>query len=125
MDAAQCKWVLLMSSHCLPMGNYFFQELKMNIENFGNSEMIAGLRLVMQKKAFDYKGYLDFVQTRKTINIDAAFDQGILASGAIINKDEWNVIKFMEQVVSCEDKIWSYEAIRKNFVILPSSAVYL
>jgi len=79
----------------------------------------------MQQKTFDYKRYLDFTKTNRTVSIQSSFDEGILASGAVINKDVWNEIKFDEQVIACEDKIWSYNAIKNDFVIIPSSATYL
>jgi hypothetical protein len=78
----------------------------------------------MQKKTFDYIRYINFIKSNKAINLESAFDSGILASGAVINKDVWNEIKFDEQVVACEDKIWSFNTLKRGFDIIPSSATY-
>lgn len=119
-----CKnqWILIISSHCLPMGSLFFQQISNIIKN--SKDVVGGIRLTMAQKFFDYERYLEhFYNNNLNIGNDFA-DRGILANGAIISKKAWELVKFDEKVIAFEDKLWSDQIIKKGFVILPCDSLY-
>jgi glycosyltransferase involved in cell wall biosynthesis len=118
------NWILIMSSHCLPLGSLFFQQIN-NIIFKSNGE-IGGIRLTMAQKFFDYERYLRYAYNDK-LSFDLKnnyADSGILANGAVVSKKAWEIVKFDEDVIAFEDKIWSEQILNKEFIIVPCDSIY-
>jgi hypothetical protein len=123
MSFCKNKYVLVMSSHCLPLGTHFFKQISELL--LSTTQEVAGIRLTMSAKFFDYSRYLRFkFNSQDESNFFSYSDNGILASGAIVNSSVWNIVKFDENVMAFEDKIWSKEVIDLGFKILPSDSFY-
>lgn len=118
MKSALNNWVLVMSSHCLPVGEYFFKEIESMIDKYDRDGNLAGLRLMMISKSFEAERY--YFENDK---VDS-FNRGILASGAIVSKKVWQLYNFNERCIAAEDKYWSHEVIINGYDIKICPAFY-
>lgn len=108
IEKAVSKYVLLLSSHSIPIGKSFF---KNSIAAINFSEKIAGIRYINSIDNYERAIQNDFKVT-DTIQF------GLLATCCIVNKDVWKENKFNEDLIAVEDKEWSERVVKKGFQIL-------
>lgn len=97
IEKAASNYVLLLSSHAVPVGQSFFQ----NTMNYINiNPQIAGIRYINGIENF--KRALD-----NNFIIKEPLRFGLMAGCCLINKEVWKEIKFNEQLTFSEDKEWS------------------
>ena len=114
IEAAKSQYVLLLSSHAIPVGNSFF---KNTIKELKKSNTIAGIRYINSfenyKRAF--QNNFEVIQPLKN---------GLMTACALINKEIWINHKFNEDLVASEDKEWSQRIVVNGFKILDFNESY-
>ena len=108
MEVAISKYVLLLSSHSIPIGKSFF---KNTLHELKKMENIAGIRYV---NSID--NYIRAIENN--FKIKNPLSEGLLASCCIVNKEVWIENKFNEELIAIEDKEWTDRVMKKGFVVL-------
>lgn len=108
MSCARNQYVLLLSSHAVPIGQSFF---KSALKAFERDNNIAGLRFVNSIK--DYERALN-----NNFLIEKPLKNGLMAACAMVNKSIWQLYKFNEKLHFSEDKEWSDRVIKDGFKII-------
>jgi glycosyltransferase involved in cell wall biosynthesis len=108
MEAAISKYVLLLSSHSIPIGKSFF---KNTLDELSKMDNVAGVRYI--NSIDNYKRAIE-----NNFKIKKPLSEGILAACCIINKEVWKENKFDEELIAVEDKEWTDRVMKKGFVVL-------
>ncbi|WP_281633871.1 glycosyltransferase family 2 protein [Flavobacterium luteolum] len=108
IEKAACKYILLLSSHSIPIGNNFFKNTLLAL---GKSDNIAGVRYINS-----IENYNRAIQNN--FKIQNPINCGLLASCCIINKETWKENKFDETLLAVEDKEWSVRVMEKGYDII-------
>lgn len=108
LEHAVSKYVLLLSSHAVPVGRHFF---KSALQELGKSDKIAGIRFINSIENYQRAVENDFKITDLT-------KFGLLAACCIINKEVWQNNKFDEELIAVEDKEWSVRVEKQGYEIL-------
>lgn len=114
INEATSAHILLLSAHSVPVGRSFFKTVSSQLKG---KTKIAAARFI--NGAANYKRALknDF----KVVNPES---YGITAACCYVNKDVWNQVKFDEQIVACEDKLWSKEVLKLGYDIIEVSETF-
>lgn len=107
IENAKNDWILLLSSHSIPMGKHFF---KNTMDFISAKEDMAGLRFVNNALNIE-RVLLDGFEVKKPL------DFGLMAACCIVSKKVWNQFKFDEALVFSEDKEWSERVSKNGFKI--------
>ena len=105
---ANSKYILLLSSHAVPIGSSFF---KNSIQALQNSNKIAGIRYINSIENYNRAISNDF-------KVNEPLKFGLMTGCAIVNKEVWLETKFDENLVFSEDKEWSDRVMKKGYEIL-------
>ncbi|MGJ8684500.1 MAG: glycosyltransferase family 2 protein [Nonlabens sp.] len=108
IQVSQSDHIILLSAHSIPIGDSFFKSLSKQISN---NEKIGAARFI--NSATNYKRALS-----NDFKIKNPLTQGLTASCAYVYKGAWNEIKFDEQIIACEDKLWSNEIMNAGYQIV-------
>ena len=111
---ADSKYVLLLSSHSIPVGNSFF---KNTFKVLQNSKKIAGIRYINSIENYNRALHNDF-------KVKDPLKFGLMTGCAIVNKEVWEEIKFDEKLVFSEDKEWSDSVVKKGYEILDMNETF-
>jgi glycosyltransferase involved in cell wall biosynthesis len=101
-------YVLLLSSHAVPIGSNFF---KSSINKFKENKNIAGIRYINSIE--NYKRAI-----KNNFKIIDPLKFGLMTGCAMINKNVWEKHKFDERLVFSEDKHWSDLVVKKGYEIV-------
>lgn len=112
--AASSNYILLLSSHSMPVGSHFFYN---SIAAIKKDHSIAGIRFV---NSFD--NYKRAFNNNFLVNKPLEF--GLMAACCIISKSVWMNYKFNEDLIACEDKEWSMRVIDSGFRIIDINETY-
>lgn len=107
IEKAVSNYVLLLSSHAVPVGNSFFQNT-LSLVTVNSS--IAGVRYI--NSISNYKRALE-----NNFRIKEPLRYGLMAGCCLINKAVWEEIKFNEELTFSEDKEWSSRVMEAGFEI--------
>jgi len=105
---ANSKYVLLLSSHAIPIGNSFFIN---SIKALENSNSIAGIRYINSIENYSRAIKNNFI-------VEQPLQFGLMTGCAIVNKEVWEHYKFDEELVFSEDKEWSERVTKEGYKIL-------
>lgn len=108
IEAAETKYVLMLSSHSIPIGKSFF---KNTFDALNERENIAGIRYINSIENYNRAIKNDF-------KIQEPLKFGLMTGCAVINKDVWNRFKFDEDLPFSEDKEWSKRVFDNGYAIL-------
>lgn len=114
LQAATSDYVLLLSSHAIPVGKSFF---KNTLHALNKDEEIAGVRYINSFENYERA-------TKNEFLVKNPLEYGLMAACCIINKRVWEKIKFNEELLAIEDKDWSYRAIERGYKILDLNETY-
>ncbi len=114
IEKAKNDCVLLLSSHAIPVGKYFFKSL---YETFQSNSKIAGIRFINSYTNYKRAIANDFI-------IQDGITYGLMAACAVVNKNVWNKIKFDETLVFSEDKDWSQKVIDSGYLIFDCNETF-
>jgi glycosyltransferase involved in cell wall biosynthesis len=114
IEAADSNYILLLSSHAMPIGKHFFFNALDAIKKDSN---IAGIRFI---NSFD--NYKRAYNNNFIVNEPLEF--GLMAACCIVNKNVWLNYKFNEDLVACEDKEWSFRVMKGGYRILDLNETY-
>jgi rhamnosyltransferase len=114
IDAAKSQYVLLLSSHAIPVGNNF---LKNTIIEIKKNNSLAGIRYINSFE--NYKRSL-----QNNFEVREPLDFGLMTACALVNKEVWVNNKFNEELVANEDKEWSQRVVNNGFKILDFNETY-
>lgn len=115
INEAKSKYVLLLSSHSMPIGNSFF---KNTYNILKKNDKWAGARFINSVANFERAIKNNF----KVVN---PLNEGLLAACCVINKEVWEEVKFDEYIVAAEDKDWSNKVISRGYEILEINETFL
>lgn len=107
------QFVLLLSSHSIPVGTGFFE----NTFRALDGEKIAGIRYV--NSFSNYKRAI-----RHNFMVHEPLKFGLMGACCLINKDVWNHHRFDEDLPAIEDKEWSSRVMAKGFKIIDLNETY-
>jgi rhamnosyltransferase len=108
IETAISKYVLLLSSHAIPIGKSFFKNTLFALEE---NENVAGVRYVNSIE--NYKRAI-----KNNFKVTEPLKYGLMTGCALINKKVWLQFKFDEQLPFSEDKEWSERVFNSGFQIL-------
>ncbi|AWI25666.1 glycosyltransferase family 2 protein [Flavobacterium pallidum] len=108
IEAAASKYILLLSSHSIPIGKHFFKNA---VAAISASENYAGVRFINGIDNYNWAIRNGF-KTKDPVNF------GLLAACCIVNKQVWETYKFDETLLAVEDKEWSERVMKAGFEIL-------
>lgn len=114
IEEATSPYVLLLSSHAIPVGQNFFRN---SILTITRSENIAGIRYINS-----FENYKRAFQNGFKVTNPIRF--GIVAACCLVNKKVWQQFKFQEDLVFAEDKEWSQRVYNSGFQILDLNETY-
>lgn len=114
MEAAVSKYVLLLSSHAIPVGNSFFKNAIAAMESMENA---AGARFINSIENYNRAIKNDF-------KVGDPLTAGLMAACCIVDKSVWIEHKFNESLVAIEDKEWSDRVTKAGFQILDVNETY-
>ncbi len=106
--------ILLLSAHSVPVGLSFFKTVSRQLEK---GTHIAAARFI--NGAANYKRAIQ--NNFKVIHPEK---YGITAACCYINKTVWEKLQFDEQIIACEDKLWSKEVIKLGYEIIEVSETF-
>ncbi|WP_452220373.1 glycosyltransferase family 2 protein [Lacinutrix salivirga] len=107
IEAAKNNYVLLLSSHSVPVGTYFF---KSTLAFLNSKPNVAGLRYINS-----YQNYERALQNNFLVKEPLKF--GLMAACAVVVKSVWEQHKFNEELGFSEDKEWSQRVTNAGFNI--------
>lgn len=114
IEASSSEYVLLLSSHAVPVGESFFQNSLMALDK---DEKIAGVRFVNSFANYERAIKNDFL-------VENPLEFGLMAACCIINKNIWRKVKFKEDLLAIEDKEWSKRVMDCGYKILDLNETY-
>lgn len=114
IEAASSEFVLLLSSHAIPVGKSFFRNTLIALEN---DENIAGVRYINSFANYERALKNDFL-------VKKPLEHGLMAACCIINRRIWEKEKFNEDLIAIEDKEWSKRVIERGYNILDLNETY-
>lgn len=114
IEAATSEFVLLLSSHAIPVGNSFFQNTLIALEK---DENVAGVRYVNSFENYERA-------TKNDFRVEKPLQYGLMAACCIINKRIWKKVKFNEDLLAIEDKEWSRRVYDLGYNILDLNETY-
>ena len=114
MEAASSDYVLLLSSHAIPVGESFFKNTLNALEK---DEQIAGVRYINSFENYERAIKNDFL-------VRNPLEHGLMAACCVINKKVWEKIKFNEEVLAIEDKDWSNRVAARGYKIKDLNETY-
>ncbi|MRX38719.1 glycosyltransferase [Flavobacterium sp. LC2016-23] len=108
IEAAVSKYVLLLSSHAIPIGKSFFRN---TLEALEHNENIAGIRYINSIE--NYKRAVE-----NNFKIVEPLKYGLMTGCALVSKAAWDQFKFDEELLFSEDKEWSERVVNNGFQLL-------
>jgi len=108
IEMAVSRYVLLLSSHAVPIGNSFFKNTFDALSSFEN---VAGIRYVNSIENYKRAIKNSFVVTEP-------LKHGLMTGCALVSKKVWKQFKFDEELPFSEDKEWSERVVKNGFQIL-------
>lgn len=108
METATSHFVLLLSSHAIPVGSCFFKSAMIALENSSN---IAGIRFINS-----IENYYRALENNFVVKEPLRF--GLMAGCCLVNRKIWEQHKFNENLVFSEDKEWSARVVKAGYQIL-------
>jgi len=115
IEASVSKYVLLLSSHSIPIGKNFF---KNTLEELYKNDNIAGVRYINSIENYNRA-------IENNFKIKNALKEGLLAACCIINKEVWKDNKFDEDLIAIEDKEWNDRVMKKGFEVLDLNETFI
>jgi len=113
ISLAKSQYVLLLSSHSVPIGTGFFD----HTFNVIGGEKIAGVRYVNS-----FSNYKRALQNQFKVRDPLRF--GLMGACCLVNKEVWKDFKFDEELLAIEDKEWSKRVIENGYKILDLNETY-
>ena len=108
IETARSEYVLLLSSHAIPIGSSFFRN---SINALSTIKDVAGIRYITNLENYQRAIKNDFI-------VKEPFQYGLMTACALINKKVWEQFKFNEELPASEDKEWSQRVYNNGFKIL-------
>ncbi|WP_281310627.1 glycosyltransferase family 2 protein [Flavobacterium flavigenum] len=108
IETAKSDYVLLLSSHAIPIGKCFFKNTLYALEN---RENVAGIRYINSIE--NYKRAIE-----NDFKVIEPLKYGLMTGCALVNRDVWMQFKFDEKLPFSEDKEWSERVVNNGFEIL-------
>jgi len=108
IEAAVSKYILLLSSHAIPIGKSFFINTLRALEE---EENIAGIRYINSIENYNRA-------VKNNFRVTEPLKYGLMTGCAIVNKEIWLQFKFDEELPFSEDKEWSERVTNHGFQIL-------
>jgi len=117
-EAASGDICVILSAHALPLGTTFLSECAKPFID----ENVMGARCVYVGKEADA---LRWLEPEKLNNSSDYVSKGILASGCVVRRSAWQMLRFDEQAMAAEDKIWTRDILKLGCTIIsPIPAFY-
>lgn len=107
IQKASSNYVLLLSSHAVPIGQGFFSN---SINYMALNPKTAGIRFV--NSISNYKRALE-----NNLKVKEPLKFGLMAGCCLVNKIVWKEIKFDEKLAFSEDKEWSLRVMNAGYEI--------
>jgi rhamnosyltransferase len=107
IQATKNDYVLLLSSHAIPIGKRFF---KNTIEFIQSKKDFAGLRYINSIENYERAISNDF-------KVKQPLQYGLMAACCIVSKVVWSQYLFNEELVFSEDKEWSERVSKAGYGI--------
>ena len=118
------EYVVILSAHCLPVNNFWLNNL---VESIEEDKIYAGVYGRQEPMSFSSPAdkrdlTLVFGLDRKIQTKDSFFHN----ANSIIRKKCWEEIKFNENITNIEDRVWADQMLKKGYKILyePEASVY-
>jgi glycosyltransferase involved in cell wall biosynthesis len=108
INASKCKFVLLLSSHSIPIGNSFFKNSLIALKK---NEKIAGIRYINSIENYNRA-------INNSFKVIEPLKNGLNTACSIINKSVWEKHKIDENLVFSEDKHWSETVMKDGYELL-------
>jgi rhamnosyltransferase len=115
IEACKGDLVLMLSSHSLPLGNYFINEVT---PPFSNPE-VAAVRIPIAANTRELGGNVAPPLNAES-SIEEIFRRGPVASGCVIRRNVWLQHRFDETLGAAEDKEWAARVLRSGKYIMPA-----
>lgn len=116
---SKCKgrFILIMSAHLILLNELFLQQ----IPSYFNVPNIAALRFIMPEANLPellYDGVKKLLYSGEEGFADANWKNFIVNHCAAVRRSAWEQLKFDEDAIASEDKIWSLGILQKGYAIL-------
>jgi rhamnosyltransferase len=112
---------VILSAHALPLGREFLTEC---VRPFSD-DRVAAVRCTYVGKAADEVRWLSPELLDQTADIATVVSKGPLASGCAIRRRVWECVRFDEEVIAAEEKLWAARVLKAGFTIVsPCPAFY-
>lgn len=108
IEKAKSTYILLLSSHAIPIGKHFF---KNSISAIETSRDIAGIRYINSIDNYNRAVNNNFFVTEP-------LKYGLMAACCLVNRKVWEQHKFNEDMVFSEDKEWSQRVVKDGYQLL-------
>ena len=124
IENSQGEYIVCLSAHCIPVDEYWLENLYKEISLNDKVAGVYGRQLPMdQTHDIDRRDmYITFGLDKKVQYKDPFFHN----ANSILRRDLWSEVPFDEDELNIEDRIWGQEMINKGFqlVYTPDSMVY-
>lgn len=107
INVAKNRYVLLLSSHAIPIGKSFFITA---LDEFRNNDKLAGIRFINSFQNYERA-------LKNNFHIVDGLKYGLMNACAMIDKEVWKSHKFDENIVASEDKKWSKEVLKEGYFL--------
>ena len=114
IEASNSDYVLLLSSHAIPVGKSFFKNTLLALDS---EEKVAGIRYVNSFENYERAVKNNFL-------VKNPLEYGLMSACCIINRQVWERMKFNEDLLAVEDKEWSQRVIDGGYKILDLNETY-
>lgn len=114
INASITNHIVLLSAHSLPIGASFFKSLSLQIDQ---NPKIGAARFINSGLNYERSLINDF-------EVKAPLKFGLTASCAYVNKLAWQDCRFDENIIACEDKLWSQKIIEIGYIIIEIPETY-
>lgn len=107
IEKANSNYVLLLSSHAVPVGTSFFQN---TLDYINKNSNTAGIRYINSIKNYNRALENNFM-------VKEPLQFGLMAGCCLISKSVWEKIRFNEELSFSEDKEWSSRVMDAGYEI--------
>ncbi len=123
ISKCQGKYILILSAHLILLNELFLQK----IPSCFTSSNIAGLRFIIPDanlpKALN-EGVKKLVYSNEEKFMERHWKSLLVNHCAAIRRSAWDELKFDEEAIASEDKIWSLGILQKGYSILYDVPLY-
>ena len=114
-ERARGDLVLMLSSHSLPVGTHFIDEVTAPFSD----PTVAAVRIPIAANTAELRNLQTFQPLDRHSPLDAIYRRGPVASGSVIRRSVWLRHRFDESLRAAEDKEWAARVLAEGGWVMP------